>query len=115
MRPTPTLLADLELLLGGLGSTSAGSCGRCRTGGSRCASSADVADQVADGGHVVLADPEGTPSPCSTVDEPPGREPGRGECRYAGPARCGGTGRRTTGDRRVAAGAEGRGEVGRER
>jgi sulfate adenylyltransferase len=65
------LLADLELLLLGGPRLDLGGQLRPLPGG-RVALRAqpDVADQVADAGHVVLADPEGTPLAVVAVDRP---------------------------------------------
>jgi sulfate adenylyltransferase len=65
------LLADLELLLGGARLDLGGQLRPLPDGRVALRVQADVADQVAAGGHVVLADPEGTPLAVLTVDEPP--------------------------------------------
>ena len=64
------LLADLELLLGGVGLDLGGQL-RPMPDGRRVALRllADVADSVVDAGHVVLADPEGTPLAVLAVEE----------------------------------------------
>jgi sulfate adenylyltransferase len=64
----PDLLADLELLLSGVQLDLRGDL--CPLAGGRVAlrRQADIADQVAATGHVVLADPEGTPLAVLVVD-----------------------------------------------
>jgi sulfate adenylyltransferase len=65
------LLADLELLLGGARLHLGGQLRPLPDGRVALRVQADVADQVAAAGHVVLADPEGTPLAVLAVDEPP--------------------------------------------
>src|SRR5690242_13196912 len=65
------LLADLELLLGGARLDLAGQLRPLPDGRVALRIQPDVADQVAATGHVVLADPEGTPLAVLAVDEPP--------------------------------------------
>jgi sulfate adenylyltransferase len=65
------LLADLELLLGGARLDLGGQLRPLPDGRVALRIQPDVADQVAATGHVVLADPEGTPLTVLAVDEPP--------------------------------------------
>jgi sulfate adenylyltransferase len=65
------LLADLELLLGGARLDLGGQLRPLPDGRVALPVQADIADQVAAAGHVILADPEGTPLAALAVDEPP--------------------------------------------
>jgi sulfate adenylyltransferase len=64
------LLADLELLLGGARLDLGGQLRPLPDGRVALRAQPDVADLVAGAGHVVLADPEGTPLAGLTVDDP---------------------------------------------
>ena len=70
------LLADLELLLGGARLDLGGQLRPLPDGRVALRVQADVADQVAAAGHVVLADPEGTPLAALAVDQPPAEPAG---------------------------------------
>ncbi|HEY6748293.1 MAG TPA: adenylyl-sulfate kinase [Mycobacteriales bacterium] len=82
----PDLLADLELLLSGVGLDLGGEL-RPRPGG-RVAlrPQPDVAEQVAATGRLVLADPEGTPLAVLTLADPAADPPVAGGPLGAGPA-----------------------------
>jgi sulfate adenylyltransferase len=64
------LLADLELLLGGAGLDLGGQLRPLPDGRVAMRVQADLADKVAEAGHVVIADPEGTPLAVLAVDTP---------------------------------------------
>ena len=64
------LLADLELLLGGARLDLGGQLRPLPDGQVALRAQPDVADKVAEAGHVVLADPEGAPLAVLAVDDP---------------------------------------------